>query len=58
LLVDLAFNYLKIHKLVAKVEEVNVGSCKILEKNKFILEGKLRDHFRIEGKYYSGLLTD
>jgi ribosomal-protein-alanine N-acetyltransferase len=56
LLVDFAFDYLKIHKLVAKVVEVNVGSCKILEKNKFILEGKLRDHFRIEGKYYSGLL--
>ena len=56
LIKDFAFNSLKIHKLVAKVVEGNIGSCKILEKNNFVLEGKLRDHFYIENKYYNGLL--
>ncbi len=55
-IIDFAFNSLKIHKLVAKVVEGNIGSCRILEKNNFMLEGKLRDHFYIENKYYNGLL--
>lgn len=56
LLIDFAFENLKIHKLFAKVVENNIGSSKILEKNNFVLEGRLRDHFYIENKYYDALL--
>lgn len=56
LLIDFAFENLKLHKLFAKVVENNIGSSKILEKNNFVLEGRLKDHFYIDNKYYDALL--
>jgi len=53
---DFAFESLKLHKLHAIVTDANVGSARILEKNGFELEGRLRDHFFIEDKYYGALL--
>lgn len=51
-----AFNTLKLHKLYARVVDANIGSSKVLEKNDYILEGRLKDHFFIEGSYYDELL--
>lgn len=51
-----AFESLKLHKLRACVVDVNVGSAKILEKNGFELEGRLKDHYFIDGSYYDSLL--
>jgi len=51
-----AFEELLLHKLVASVTDANIGSAKILEKNGFLREGRLKDHFYIEGSYYDDLL--
>ncbi len=56
LISNFAFNTLKLHKLHARVADENIGSSKVLEKNGFELEGRLRDHYFIENKYYDCLL--
>ena len=56
LVTDFAFESLKLHKVHATVTDANIGSARILEKNGYILEGRLRDHFYIEDKYYGSLL--
>lgn len=47
---------LGLHRLHARVVSGNMGSARVLEKNGFVLEGRLRDHYRIEGQYYDGLI--
>jgi len=42
LMCDFAFKKLKLHKLFAMTFEQNIASQKVLKKNGFILEGKLR----------------
>lgn len=56
LMKDFAFDVLKLHKLHACVAGANVGSARVLEKNGFELEGKLKDYYFIEGSYYDQLL--
>lgn len=56
LMSDFAFNSLSLHKLHAIVVDANIGSARILEKNGYVQEGRLKDHFFIEGKYYDALL--
>lgn len=53
---DFAFQSLKLHKLHAQVVDANIGSSRILEKGGFELEGRLKDHYFIEGTYYDGLI--
>ena len=50
-----AINIYKLKKLYAGVVENNFGSIKVLEKNKFILEGKRLKHLFYNGKYYNQL---
>ncbi len=52
---DFAFDILKLHKLHARVTSANIGSSRVLEKNKFKLEGQLRDYFFIDHQYYDCL---
>jgi Acetyltransferases, including N-acetylases of ribosomal proteins len=60
--VQYAFDELKLLRLTAHVFESNVGSARVLEKNGFKLEGRLRKHFRKEEKlydaYFFGLLKE
>lgn len=56
LITDFAFNSLCLHKLYANVVNENIGSARILQKNGYELEGRLKDHYFIEGKYYDALL--
>ncbi|MBS2967819.1 GNAT family N-acetyltransferase [Metabacillus sp. KIGAM252] len=56
LMSDFAFKSLNLHKLYARVVHANVGSGRILEKNRYALEGRLKDHYFIEGMYYDALL--
>lgn len=56
LLCDFAFESLKIHKLYASVVDANIGSARILEKNGFELEGRLKDHYFIDNTYFDALL--
>lgn len=53
---DFALDTLKLHKLHASVVDVNVGSARSLEKNGYVLEGRLKDHYFIENNYYDSLL--
>lgn len=55
LVTNFAFETLKLHKLYANVVDTNFGSARVLEKNGFALEGRFKDHYFIEGKYYDGL---
>ncbi len=55
LMVKFAFESLKLHKLHARVVDSNIGSIRVLEKNGFELEGRLKDYYFIEGTYYDGL---
>ncbi|MDR6999104.1 GNAT family N-acetyltransferase [Neobacillus niacini] len=56
LMSDFAFKSLNLHKLHASVVDANIGSIRILEKNEYELEGRLKDHYFIEDKYYDALL--
>lgn len=53
---DFAFENLDLHKLHARVADANIGSARVLEKNGFELEGRLRDYYFIDGSYYDSLL--
>lgn len=53
---DFAFKSLKLHKLHASVTDANIGSACILQKNGYELEGRLKDNYFVEDKYYDGLI--
>lgn len=50
-----AFDVLGLHKLHARVADANIASARVLEKNGFKLEGRLRDYYYLEDTYYDGL---
>ena len=54
-LIELATSKYKVHKIFSSVVEGNIGSCRFLEKNNFILEGKRIDHIFLDGKFYNQL---
>lgn len=56
LICDFAFNVLGLHKIHAQVTETNIGSSRVLEKNGFELEGRLRDYYFIDNQYYDSLI--
>lgn len=60
-LVKYSFEHLKIERIEALVLQINKASCKVLEKNGFILEGILRNFNRCETGYrnvcYYGLIS-
>lgn len=49
-----AFDELQLLRLTAHVFEFNVGSARVLEKNGFKLEGRLRKHIRKDGQLLDG----
>lgn len=55
LMSNFAFESLNLHKLHGHVVDTNFGSSRVLEKNGFELEGRFKDYYFIEGKYYDGL---
>lgn len=60
--VSYVFEQFELSRLTAHVFEMNVASARVLEKNRFKLEGKLRKHFLKDGKlldsYVYGLLKN
>jgi len=60
--VEYAFTELDLVRLTAHVFEFNIGSARVLEKNGFKLEGRLRKHFRKDGELldarFYGFLKD
>ncbi len=55
LMSDFAFESLKLHRIHARVAHANIGSVRVLEKNGFKLEGRLRDYYFVDDLYYDGL---
>ncbi|KUO70908.1 MAG: GNAT family acetyltransferase [Clostridia bacterium BRH_c25] len=53
---DFAFASLNLHKLHARVVDANIGSARVLEKNGFELEGRLKDYYFIDNTYYDLML--
>lgn len=53
---DFAFKSLNLHKLHASVTDANIGSARILQKNGYELEGRLKDNYFVENKYYDALI--
>ena len=51
-----AFAELGLIRLTAHVFDFNVGSARVLEKSGFQLKGRLRRHYRKDGKTFDGLL--
>ena len=47
---------LGLHKVHASVVAKNIGSARVLEKNSYVLEGRLRDHFFIDEAYDDELI--
>lgn len=56
LMSDFALKSLNLHKLHARVVDSNIGSARILSKNGYELEGRLKDYYFIDDKYYDALL--
>lgn len=51
-----AFDSLNLHKLHARVVGANIGSIRVLEKNGFMLEGRLKDYHFIDNSYSDGMI--
>ncbi|SDK53734.1 Protein N-acetyltransferase, RimJ/RimL family [Maridesulfovibrio ferrireducens] len=51
LVVHYAFNQLQIHKLTSGAYACNSASIRTFEKNGFVIEGTLKDHFRHNGNF-------
>lgn len=56
LLQEFAFNRLNLHKLDLEVREFNKRAIRCYEKCGFRIEGRLRQNFYIDGKYYDTLI--
>lgn len=56
LMSDFALHSLRLHKLHASVVDANIGSARILAKNGYQLEGRLKDNYYIDNVYYDALL--
>lgn len=56
MLCDYAEKELGLHRLHARVVDLNIGSSGVLLKNHFKEEGRLIDHYYIDGQYCDGLL--
>ncbi|MBN2795739.1 MAG: GNAT family N-acetyltransferase [Clostridia bacterium] len=48
---DFALNELNLRKLHGRVSSPNMGSSKVLLKNGFVEEGRLKDYYYIDGSY-------
>ena len=56
LICGFAREVLKLRRLHACVVDANIGSARILQKNGFALEERLKDHYFIENSHYDALL--
>ncbi|SCZ03015.1 GNAT family N-acetyltransferase [Alkaliphilus peptidifermentans] len=56
LMTNFSFDILNLRKLHARVISGNPGSVGVLEKNGFVMEGRLKDFYYIEGVYYDNLI--
>ena len=55
LLIAFAFDHLNLHKVTAGTVEHNVGMAKVFESLGFDVEGRLIEHYYLEGRYHDVL---
>jgi ribosomal-protein-alanine N-acetyltransferase len=55
-IIHYGFNDLKLHRIEALVGTENVASLRILEKQGFIKEGLLREHYYIDNKHVDSIM--
>ena len=56
LLIDYGFNILNLNKLWAEVYEIDEKKIELFTSHKFGLDGRLRQHYYYDGRYYDSLL--
>lgn len=56
LLLELGFERLNLHRIIATCAPQNLGSARVLEKNGFSYEGRLREHKLVRGQRRDSLL--
>lgn len=56
LLVDYLFNNFDLHRIYADVFAYNQASCRVLEKNNFVLEATQKEAIYKEGNYHDNLV--
>ena len=50
------FNKMNLHRIEAMTADYNTASIKILEKSGFVYEGRLREHYNVNGKMEDSVL--
>jgi ribosomal-protein-alanine N-acetyltransferase len=50
------FNEMKLYRIEAMVADYNTASVRILEKFGFVHEGRLREHYNVNGKMEDSVL--
>lgn len=50
------FNDMKLHRIEAMTADYNTASIRILEKSGFVYEGRLREHYNVNGKMEDSVL--
>ena len=53
--VNYAFNTLKLHKVEAEYYSINEASARLFEKAVFTIEGIIKDHFFVNGKFVDAI---
>jgi RimJ/RimL family protein N-acetyltransferase len=56
LLKQLAFDKLRLHRLCTETYAFRDGTIAVLEHSGFLLEGRLRDHVRVDGQWVDALM--
>ena len=55
--VPFGFEYLKLHRIYARILEKNIASRRTIEKNGFVEEGLFRDMVLLDGQYHNVLFV-
>ncbi|WP_430401656.1 GNAT family N-acetyltransferase [Fluviicola sp.] len=55
-IIDYGFKFLNLHRIEALVGKENIPSLRLMEKNNFIREGVLREHYYVAGKFEDSIL--
>lgn len=55
-IIDYGFKFLNLHRIEALVGKENIPSLRLMEKNNFIREGVLREHYYVAGKFEDSVM--
>lgn len=55
-IIDYGFRFLDLHRIEGLVGKENIPSLRLMEKNNFIREGLLREHYYVAGKFEDSIV--